>query len=52
MTTTPPLLDERRLLVLLAVVCDQDRGESPFGWSAPAPPAHAPADCRHGEDAR
>lgn len=29
--------DGQPLPPLLTVACDQDRGESPFGWSAPPP---------------
>lgn len=54
MTPTPParpLLDQD-LHALLAVVCEQDRGENPFGWSAPAPPPLTPAGAGRGEDRR
>ncbi|MFD3608997.1 hypothetical protein ACFWXA_13150 [Streptomyces atroolivaceus] len=34
MNQSPPG-GRRRLEDLAAVVCDQDRGESPFGWSSP-----------------
>ncbi|GAA2948716.1 hypothetical protein GCM10010518_39440 [Kitasatospora cinereorecta] len=34
--TTPPPPDPVERLA--AVVCDQDRGESPFGWSEPPEP--------------
>ncbi|KPI33348.1 hypothetical protein OV450_1436 [Actinobacteria bacterium OV450] len=34
-----PVQDARlaRLLRLLAVVCEQDREENPFGWTEPLP---------------
>ncbi|MGC4947772.1 hypothetical protein ACLQ2N_16445 [Streptomyces sp. DT224] len=29
--------DDPYAVLLLAVTCDQDRDESPFGWSEPTP---------------
>ncbi|WP_284576692.1 hypothetical protein [Streptomyces sp. 2P-4] len=44
--TVTPIRPGLDLPALASVVCDQDRGESPFGWSDPAPadmPAARPA---------
>jgi hypothetical protein len=34
----PPPGGDARLAQLAGVACDQDRGESPFGWSELPPP--------------
>ncbi|MFD3978329.1 hypothetical protein ACFWR6_07050 [Streptomyces griseus] len=36
-TTTPAAESDEPYARHLAPLCDQDRGESPFGWSDPAP---------------
>ncbi|MEU6628381.1 hypothetical protein ABZ905_08815 [Streptomyces parvus] len=36
-TTAPPAESDEPYARHLVARCDQDRGESPFGWSAPDP---------------
>ncbi|MEV3895369.1 hypothetical protein [Streptomyces anulatus] len=45
-TVTPIRRPTPPLVPLIAAVCEQDRGENPFGWSDPTPddmPATCPA---------